>query len=312
MSWLTRSSPPQEQNELQRSLTILQQTLDGLPDVRQRRMVAIRTALRTVQRAKGITIGPWSWGHEDGEALILHAVRLLFVHWVAQTYGGVEERSLASAWEALRRPLIDFDRDMPDFFARNIMGSDYACASWEEETERGRRTIALVEAVATLRYEVQPFDASRHYANPLHTARFSFEGSAFNAAAWPAEQLHAHQVDAAAVKRLPPQAFMLLPLWPTAEGAALATYALPYDIRLEHDGHGPGKTSVGHHVAMWLRERKAGALVMANPPEAMRERMVRAANLPDEFWTSRKPAETYGRFDYLFTGALDNPHWGEV
>lgn len=275
-------------------------------------MMAIRTALRTAQSLRFITSGAWSWGHEDGEALILHAVRLLFVHWVDQTYGGVEETALASAWEALRQPLSRFDSEMPDFYSRNIMGSDYGCAAMEEATERGRRALGLVEAIATLRYHAQPFDLRRpEYSNVLHTAQFYFERSAFNQAAWPAEQLAAHQNDGARAQELSPQAFMLLPLWPSAQGAALATYALQRDILLSHDSeYGSGKTLVGHDVGLWLRERKDGALVMANPPEAQRERLVRAANLPDEFWTSRKPAQTYGRFDYLFTGALDNPHWG--
>lgn len=290
----------------------LQEPIDWLADARHARMVAVRTALRTIQRVRGITSGVWSWGHEDGERLIVQALRLLFVHWVDFTFGGVEPSAVRQPWESLGPLLTRFDGDLPDFYHRNIMGSDYGCASMQDETERGRRALALVEAVATLSYRPQPFDRRRAaYATMLDTADFSFHRSAYSDEAWPRVQVEAHGADCVAVAQMDPQRFMLSPLWPSAEGAALATHALRHDVSLELRKEGQSwSTRVGSDVSLWLRERRDGYLVSAQPPAATRHRLVRAANLPDAFWTGRSPAETLQQFDYLFTGALDNPHWG--
>jgi hypothetical protein len=92
---------------------------------------------------------------------------------------------------------------------------------------------------------------------------------------------------------------VMVPLWPNAESAALATNVNP--LRWE---------DLGSYVETWLRERKEGALILGKSVQTMETRIVRIANLPSSFWENRDAKEALEAFDFALHGDLNHPHWG--
>ncbi|HYE43367.1 MAG TPA: hypothetical protein VEA15_08230 [Caulobacteraceae bacterium] len=273
---------------------------EGLPHGTERRAVAVRTALRGFAGIDRIDNAPWDLSEKLGLPIRLQAIRAVFVAWCELLYDDVRPGAAAEAFGALRPLLSELDQALPHFYGRNVMGSDYAVASWQDSVEAGRRAARLVEAIETLAPEPLPFDADRRYADLLDNLVLYGPDGHDNQRAWRAAQRAAIAADCEALRRgRPARELALAPLWPEAAAAALETNLAATDWR-----------AFDHYLKIWLRERKDGALVMGKEPAASAERMVRTAGLPAEFWSGRPATDTLYAFDYALHGRLDNPSWG--
>lgn len=279
--------------------------LATLSDPRAKRLVTVRAALRAYPGVGDIGNGAWGLGSDTELHIRLHSLRAIFVSWAEFLYDGIRQGAREEAFDDLAIPLARLDEGLPDFYSRNIMGSDYACNSWQEATHAARRAVALVEAIRTLEFRTQPFDEDTAYRDVLDTLSLQGPAGHDNTLRWRAAQRSAIATDcdllASQSMTLPDLA--LAPLWPDFRLAALETNLTlnetARDIR-----------QLGSRLATWLRERKDGCLVLGTGPEEAAERLSRTANLPRYFWTAREPKHTLYAFDYCLHGALDNPHWG--
>jgi hypothetical protein len=228
-------------------------------------------------------------------------VRAVFVSWCEMLYDGVRVDARGEAFAALAPLLATLDAALPDFYARNMMSSDYAVAAWQAHVEAGRRAAALAETIETLELRPLAFDRDRTWSDGFDTlAHFGPDGRD-NQTAWRAAQRAAIGADCAVLREgaMTCRDLMLAPLWPDARSGALATNLCP--LRWQ---------DLGHHADVWLSERKDGALVMGKDAQTMAIRMVGIANLPRGFWEDRHPDDAQKAFDYALYGDLENPHWG--
>lgn len=113
--------------------------------------------------------GPWKLGSETELPIRLHAIRAIFVSWSEFVFDGVRNDARREAFDALAVPLAELDEGLPDFYNRNVMGSDYAVGAWQDATEAARRGVSLVEAIESLSFAELPFDRDRPYRDFLDT-----------------------------------------------------------------------------------------------------------------------------------------------
>lgn len=279
--------------------------LAELPGDENKRIVALRSALRAFPGVAGIGAGPWGLSSETELPIRLHAIRAIFVTWSEFVFDGVRSDARHEAFEALAAPLAKLDEGLPDFYIRNIMGSDYAAASWEDSTQAARRGVSLVEAIETLAFKDLPFDQSSSYRDFLDTLSIYGPTGRDDMARWRSAQRAAIGADCAVLreKEMTRAELALAPLWPNPTSAALETnLTMSLDAKNMRD--------LGVYIERWLRERKDGSLVLNMGVEQARERVIRIANLPSSFWEIRSAADTLYAFDYCLHGDLQNPNWG--
>ncbi len=295
--WLRSGSRPPQADDRRDEL------FQGLPHGTERRAVAVRAALRGFAGLDRIDNAPWALSETHGLPIRLQAIRTVFVAWCELLYDGVRPGARQEAHAALRPLLDELDEALPDFYGRNVMGSDYAVASWQDSVEAARRAARLVEAIETLDPRPLPFDVERSYAELLDNLVLYGPDGHDNKIAWRAAQKGAIAADCEALRagRLSARELALAPLWPDPASAALETNLAATEWR-----------AFDHHLKIWLRERKDGALVMGKDAAAQEVRMVRAASLPSGFWEGRQPTDVLYAFDYLLHGRLDNPNWGSL
>jgi hypothetical protein len=279
--------------------------LSSLPSDDGRRIVAMRAAMRAYPGTAVIGAGPWALGAKVDLPIRLNALRALFVTWAGFLFDGVRPQAREEAFAALRPLLEELDEGLPDFYARNIMSSDYAVASWQDSTEAARRAVALVEAIDTLEFRPLEFDRGKSYRDSLDTLSLYGPDGRNNTARWRAAQREAIAVDFELVleRSLSPRDLALAPLWPAPESAALETNLTSGLTQRNY-------RELGSHIQTWLHERKDGALVLGKEPEEVADCIVKAASLPAPFWEKRAPEDTLYAFDYCLLCYLDNPNWG--
>ncbi|EZP71565.1 hypothetical protein BV96_02302 [Sphingomonas paucimobilis] len=279
--------------------------LANLPGDDNKRLVALRSAMRAFPGVARIGDGPWGLGRETELPIRLHAIRAIFVTWSEFVFDGVRNDARRKASETLAALLAKLDEGLPDFYNRNIMGSDYAVASWQDAVEAARRGVSLVEAIETLAFQDLPFDHGRSYRDFLDTLSIYGPTGRSDMARWRAAQRAAIGADCAVLqdKEMTPAELALAPLWPDPHSAALETN-LTRRLSAKNAGE------LGGHIETWLRERKDGSLVLNMDPEQARERVVKIANLPLSFWQCRPATDTLYAFDYCLDGDLKNPNWG--
>ena len=279
--------------------------LAELDDPRAKRLVAVRAALRAFPGVGEIGNGAWSLGSETEMHIRLHCLRLIFISWAEFLYDGIRHGAREEAFDDLAKPLALLDEGLPDFYSRNIMGSDYACNSWQQATHAARRAVGLVEAIRTLEFQVQPFDEGVSYSDLFDTLSVNGPTGMSQTKRWRAAQRSAIATDCAllASRSITLAELALAPLWPNFRMAALETNLTMNDTARD-------MRQLGSHLVTWLRERKDGCLVLGTGAQKAAERITRTANLPRSFWTAREPRHTLYAFDYCLHGALDNPHWG--
>ncbi|TAD81267.1 MAG: hypothetical protein EAY70_05020 [Sphingomonadales bacterium] len=237
----------------------------------------------------------------------LHAFRTIFVTWSEFVYGDVRSDARREALNALASELVKLDQGFPDFYNRNIISSDYAVAAWQTNAESARRAVALVEAIGRLQFDTLPFDSGHGYGDFLDTVSFSGPSGRDDRTRWRAAQRAAIGADCTILTQneMTLQELALAPLWPDSSSAALETN-LTMGLSTKN------MRELGVNIEKWVRERKDGSLILNQPIDKARERVVRIANLPQSFWERRSPAETLHAFDYCLYGGLQNSHWGRV
>jgi hypothetical protein len=274
--------------------------LKGLALDDDKRAVAVRAALRAIFGIARIDDAPWSLSDELGLPIKLQALRAVFIAWTGLLFEGVRQDALKDAFAALN-PLLDrLDRALPDFYQRNVMGSDYAVASWQDNVEGGRRAANLVQSIATLEFRTLPFDTDRTYRDFLDTTVFYGPDGRDNQEQWRKLQRSAIAADCNLLRqRMISHAELgLAPLWSTTEAAAFATNVNTREW-----------ADLERYTEIWLRERKDGSLIMGKQPSAMAERMVKMASLPCAFWEKPAAKEALKAFDYALAG-MENPRLG--
>jgi hypothetical protein len=286
-----------------------QRTADVEPDTAigslalgaDKRTVAVRAALRAFVGIAGIDEAPWSLSDELGLPVKLGALPTVFIAWTGLLFEGARPDALADALAALNPLLSKLDKALPDFYAHNIMGSDYAVSSWQDSVEGGRRAASLVQSIGTLEFRTLPFDTGRTYRDFLDTSVFYGPDGRDNQKQWRKHQRSAIAADCDLLRQrtMSHTELALAPLWRTSEAAAFATNV---DTRQWAD--------MGRYTEIWLRERKDGSLIMGKPPPAMAKRMVGIANLPSTFWDRPSVKEAFNAFDFALHGDMEHPHWG--
>ncbi|RAZ90459.1 hypothetical protein DPM33_13140 [Mesorhizobium hawassense] len=279
--------------------------LANLSDDANKRLVALRSAMRAFPGVAEIGEGSWGLYRETELPIRLHAIRAIFVAWSEFVFDGVRSDARREAFDALAAPLAILDEGLPDFYNRNIIGSDYAVTAWQDATRAARRAVSLVEAIDTLAFQDLPFDQGRSYRDFLDTLSIYGPTGRADMARWRAAQRAAICADCALLQKdeATHAELALAPLWPDPTSAALETnLAMSLSVRNIRD--------LGNHIEKWLRERKDGSLVLNMGVEQARERVVRIANLPASFWESRPAAITLRALDYCLHGDLQNPKWG--
>jgi len=280
--------------------------LANLPGEENRRLVALRSSMRAFPGVAQIGDGPWGLGREIDLPIRLHAIRAIFVTWSEFVFGGVRNDARRDAFDALAESLAKLDAALPEFYERNIMGSDYAVAAWQGNVEAARRGVSLVEAIESLEFQILPFDRERPYGDFLDTLKL-FGPSAHNdSARWREAQHAAIEADSVALRenRMTRAELALAPLWSNPSNAALET-------NLAMGLSAKNMRELGGHLEKWLRERKDGSLILNLNVEQARERIVRTANLPRSFWECRPAADVLSAFNYCLYGDLQNPNWGK-
>ncbi len=279
--------------------------LSSLASDNDKRIVALRAAFRAYPGTAVIGAGPWALGAKVDLPIRLHALRALFVTWAELVFDGVRPQAREEAFAALRPPLAELDEGLPDFYARNIMSSDYAVASWQDSTEAARRAVALIEAIDTLEYRPLEMDRGRTYRDWLDTLSLYGPDGHSNTARWRAAQREAITVDFELIleRSISPRDLALAPLWPAPESAALETNLASGLSQRNYQ-------ELGSHIQTWLHERKDGALVLGKEPVEVADCIVKAASLPASFWEKRASEDTLYAFDYCLLCYLDNPNWG--
>lgn len=279
--------------------------LANLPGDENRRLVALRSAMRAFLGVALIGDGPWGLGREIDLPIRLHAIRAIFVTWSEFAFDGVRSNARREAFDALAVPLAKLDEGLPDFYNRNIMGSDYAVGAWQGNAEAARRAVSLVEAIESLEFCNPAFDKERPHADFLDTLKPFGPSGHDDLARWREAQRAAIGADCAALREneLTPAELALAPLWPDSASAALET-------NLTMDLSAKNMRELGGHLEKWLRERKDGSLILDMSAEQARERVIRTANLPRSFWETRAAADTFYALDYCLHGDLGNPDWG--
>ena len=271
----------------------------------EKRLVALRSAMRAFPGTADIGNGPWGLGRETELPIRLHALRVVFVTWSEFLFEGVRKDARQEALDALAAPLAKLDEGLPDFYNRNIMGSDYAVASWQDAVEAARRGVSLVEAIETLAFQDLPFDHGRTYREFLDTLSIYGPTGRSDMARWRAAQRAAIGADCGVLQEneMTLTELALAPLWPDSGSAALETN-LTMGLNTQN------MRAFGQYIERWLRERKDGFLVLNMEPEQAQERVVQIANLPRSFWECRPATDTLYAFDYCLHGDLENPNWG--
>ena len=181
-SWLSSRSTPAPEDK---SPAIM---LHELRTEADKRAVAVRTALRGFNGLREIEGAPWSLSDKLGLPIKLHALRVVFIAWCQTLYEGVRPEALGEASDALRPLLAELDEALPEFYSRNVMGSDYAVGAWQADIEAARRVAALVETVNILEFRLAPFDQQRSYTDILDTLSLYGPDATANQAAWRAAQ----------------------------------------------------------------------------------------------------------------------------
>jgi hypothetical protein len=280
-------------------------TLANLRDDADKRLVAVRAAMRAFPGVSRIGDGPWKLSREIDLPIRLHTIRAIFVGWAESAFDGVRADAAYEAIAALRVPLAKLDEGLPDFYERNIISSDYAVGASQQATEAARRGVALAEAIGTLEFRELEFDRDRSYTDFLDTLSLLGPNGRDNLARWRAAQHAAIAADCTVLceGEMTRRELALAPLWPSPASAALETnLAFVHSVKNAKD--------LGGRIETWLRERKDGGLVLGKSPEAVAEVVVRTANLPASFWNNRSADDTLYGFDYCLHGYLDNPNWG--
>jgi len=249
--------------------------------------------------------GPWGLGREVDLPIRLHAIRAIFVTWSEFVFDGIRSDARREAFDTLAVPLAKLDEGLPDFYDRNIMGSDYAVAAWQGNTEAARRGVSLVQAIESLEFQNLGFDKDRSYADFLDTIKFYGPSGRDDLARWRAAQRAAIGADCVVLRenKMTLAELAFAPLWPDSTSAALET-------NLTMGLSAKNARELGQHIEKWARERKDGSLILNMNIEQARERVVRTANLPLTFWESRPATDTLYAFDYCLHGDLGNPNWG--
>ncbi|TIV96592.1 MAG: hypothetical protein E5V85_17385 [Mesorhizobium sp.] len=270
-----------------------------------KRLVALRSAMRAFPGVARIGDGSWRLGRETELPIRLHAIRAIFVTWSEFVFDGVRSDARREAFDALAVPPAKLDEGLPDFYNRNIISSDYAVASWQDATEAARRGVSLVEAIDALAFRDLPFDQGRSYRDFLDTLSIYGPTGRDDMARWRAAQRAAIDADCALLQEqeMTQAELALAPLWPDPASAALET-----NLTMSLSAH--NMRDLGTHVEKWLRERKDGSLVLNMGVEQAQERVVRIANLSPSFWGIRPAADTLYALDYCLHGDLGNPNWG--
>lgn len=251
----------------------------NLTDDRDKRIVAVRAAIRAFPGTADIADGPWPLGTEIDLPIRLHALRATFVAWSQIVFDGVREEATAEAFEALAPYVAKLDKGLPDFYKLNFMSSDYAVAAWEDATKAARRAISLVETIDSLGFRQMPFDEGWPSRAPLNTLSIYGPSGRHDMARWRNAQRNAIASDCTVLEtgRLGRRELALAALWPNRASAALETnLTLGYGAKNALD--------LGFDLEKWMRERKDGSLVLNESPDEASERVVRTANLPRSFW----------------------------
>jgi hypothetical protein len=261
--------------------------------------------LRAFPGVARIGDGPWSLGAEVDLPIRLHAIRAIFIAWTEIAFDGVREGARSDAFDSLRTPLAKLDAALPDFYARNIISSDYAVTAWQDGVEAARRAVALVEAIEALEFRTLEFDHGRSYADSLETLSLYGRDGRSNSVRWRAAQREAIAADCTALadRTTKRREVALAPLWPTRASAALET-------NLTAGLTETNFRELGGYIQTWVRERKDGALVLGKDPAEVAECLIKTASLPASFWDSRPAGDTLYAFDYCLHCYLDNPNWG--
>lgn len=87
--------------------------LANLPGDANKRLVALRSAMRAFPGVAGIGNGPWELGSETGLPIRLQAIRAMFVTWSEFVFAGVRSEARREAFDALAVPLAKLFRWHP-------------------------------------------------------------------------------------------------------------------------------------------------------------------------------------------------------
>lgn len=277
----------------------------NLTDDRDKRIVAVRSAIRSFPGTADIAAGPWSLSAEIDLPIRLHALRAIFVAWSEIVFDGVRKEARAEAFGALAPYVAKLDESLPDFYKLNIISSDYAVSAWEDNTKAARRAVSIVETVNSLEFRQMPFDEGWPSPTPLNTLSIYGPSGRNDMARWRRAQRDAIASDCTVLEtgRLGRKELALAALWPNRASAALET-------NLTMGDSAKNALDLGFYLEKWVRERKDGSLVLNESPEKASERVVRTANLPRSFWETRDAVDTLYAFNYCLNGDLGNEHWG--
>ena len=267
-----------------------------------KRLVALRAALRVFPASAAIGAGRWELGSKTALPIRLHSIRLLYVTWSGFAFEGVREEARREAFRDLSLCLAELDAGLPEFFEQNFMGNEYQTAAAENRAFAARRAVSLVEAVGKLSFDDLPFDGGHSCRSFLDILVLDWETQQ----RWRRAQAQGIGADCAVLsdRTMSRRELAMAPLWPNPIGASMETHLLM--------GHANSNVhDLGFAIERWRRERKDGALVFLQQPAKAAERAVRLANLPASYWNRRDADDTLYAWNECFTATLDSPSWAD-